>query len=170
MKRLVLALALLLAWPGPAGAAPLCLLNCSCSVAATPLTFGGYDPLDTGPADATTQVTVTCQITNLLGLIGLQVQLDYSLALNGGASGDAAARTMSGGGEQLGYRLYLDPARTQQWGDGTNGTTTITGSHVLLTTNPQPVSTTYTAYGRIPARQGVGAGSFVDVVTVTLTY
>lgn len=161
-------LIVLLLWPArPAPALTLCLTNCSCTVSATPLSFGAYDPLSPGVVDGTSQVTVTCNINSILGLLGAQVQLNYELSLGGGTSGDPSARAMS---SALAYRLYLDAARTVPWGDGSNGTSTITGSAIMVTLNPQPVSTTYTVYGRIPARQAVPVGSYVDAITVTLTY
>lgn len=163
----VVALALTVAASAPAGALTLCLGNCNCSVATTPLMFGSYDPTSPAVVDSTAVVTVTCRISSLLGLLGLQVQVNYDLALNGGASGNPAARAMS---STLGYGLYLDPARTIPWGDGSNGTSTISGSHILLTTMLQPVVTSYTVYGRLPAGQAAPAGAYGDAVTVTLTY
>jgi spore coat protein U-like protein len=170
MRRAVLALLLLPATAEPAAALTLCLANCSCSLSASTLGFGAYDTLSATAVTGTTQVAVTCQITNLLGLVGLQVQVDYSLALGGGGTGNPAARSMTGGVGTLGYGLYLDAARTQVWGDGSNGTFTLTGSQILLTTTPQPVTTTYTVYGRLPARQTAVAGGFADTIAVTLSY
>ena len=169
MPAILALLVTLLLWPArPAPALTLCLTNCSCTVSATPLVFGAYDPLSPGVVDGTSQVTVTCNVNSILGLLGAQVQVNYELALGGGTSGDPSARAMS---SALHYRLYLDAARTVPWGDGSNGTGTITGSHIMIAVlNPQPASTTYTVYGRVPARQVVPVGSYVDAITVTLTY
>lgn len=165
--RALAAAAVLVLVPLPASALPLCLGNCNCSVSATPMNFGVYDPLGAGAVLTTSQVTVTCQVTNTLGIIGAQVQVNYEVGLSGGASGNPAARSMT---SALGYGLYLDAARTIPWGDGSNGSEVIRGSYVLLTTPPQTLSTTYTVYGRLPARQAAMVGAYTDAIAVTLTY
>ena len=71
-------------------------------------------------------------------------------------------RQMTDGGSQyLNYNLYTDSTLASVWGNtiGTGAAVTATGSAV-----------TTTVYGEIDIGQSVGAASFSDSVTVTLTY
>ena len=71
-------------------------------------------------------------------------------------------RQMTDGGSQsLNYNLYTDSTLASVWGNtiGTGAAVTATGSAV-----------TTTVYGEIDFGQSVGAASFSDSVTVTLTY
>ena len=67
---------------------------------------------------------------------------------------------MSGGSATLNYQLYSDAARTTVWGDDTYGNSVSTsGTDVDLS-----------VYGRIPGQQNVPAGSYSDVLTITISY
>jgi spore coat protein U-like protein len=67
---------------------------------------------------------------------------------------------MSRGTDLLRYRLYADPSRQVPWGNGTAAPArTASGPDADLT-----------VYGRIPAGQNVGAGTYSDVVTVQLSF
>ncbi|MGI9387260.1 MAG: Csu type fimbrial protein, partial [Methyloligellaceae bacterium] len=83
----------------------------SCTIAATDLNFGAYDPFAAGPLNATSTVTVTC--TNLT---------PYDVGLDGGG-GTVAARRMLNGASPLNYQLYSEGTFTTIWGD-TIGTDT----------------------------------------------
>lgn len=50
------------------------------------------------------------------------------------------------------------------WGDGSGGTATVSGALAL------PGAIDHTVYGRLPARQNVGAGAYTDTLTVTLNF
>jgi len=63
--------------------------------------------------------------------------------------------------EELLYQVYSDSAGGTVWGN-----TAGTGKAITADGTAQA----FTAYGRIPKNQTVGAGSFSDSVTVTLTY
>ncbi|MBI2358339.1 MAG: spore coat protein U domain-containing protein, partial [Deltaproteobacteria bacterium] len=72
-------------------------------------------------------------------------------------------RRMFMGAESLTYNLYLDGSYATVWGDGTSGTSFIT--------NNNPVGTQdYTLYARTPLGQDVSAGTYTDVVTVTVEF
>jgi len=49
------------------------------------------------------------------------------------------------------------------WGDGTSGTVTLSGVGTGITANT-------TVYGRIPARQNVRVGHYVDNIVVTVNF
>jgi spore coat protein U-like protein len=125
-----------------------------CGVAATPLAFGNYSATNTSPTDATAVVTALCT-----------AGVSYTLAMDGGlgSGGTVTSRVLTNGLNTLNYTVYSNAGRTTIWGDGTNSTSTVSGTAGLL---PQ----TYTAYGRISAGQQSAAGVYLDAITVTLTY
>lgn len=116
-------------------------VTASCSVIATDLAFGAYDPVVL--KDSTSTITVTCTNTT-----------PYSVDV--GAT--PATRTMSGpGGATLNYGMYNDAPRTVPFGvTGAVGT---------------GLGQVYNVYGRIPAGQfGATPGAYSAVVNVTVTY
>lgn len=140
--------------------------TCTVTVsAATPLTFGNYDPAATTPKENTTIITVVGKVS---GLIALLVTVSYTISLDAGSTGSIANRQMTGpvSGTPLGYNLYTDNARTAVWGlNSVADNYNITAS-VLGTT----VTRNYTVYGRIPAGQYVAPGPYTSTITVTVTY
>lgn len=143
--RQALMLALLLA-PGFAQAA--------CSVNPTPVTFGIYSPFNVAPTDTAGTLRVSCDT----------VTVGYTVLLSAGSAGSYSPRGLSGGGYTLFYNLYADALRTVVWGDGSGGTTTVSGAFAL------PGAIDHTVYGRVPARQNVGAGAYTDTITVTINF
>ncbi len=165
MKHLLAGLCLMLGSAClPQSAWSSCLLTlCTCSVSATSVSFGVYDPFDSNPTDTSGTITVSCT-----GLV-LSVLVSYDILLNKGihASG-FLPRQMASGVNTLDYNLYTDSARTIVWGDGTGGTSFVTDGYTLgLFT----VHRNYTVYGRIPAGQtSVHTGDYSDTITVTVNY
>jgi spore coat protein U-like protein len=71
---------------------------------------------------------------------------------------------MTSGANLLNYNLYTTTARTTVWGNGTAGTGVLAGTGTGIV---QAV----TVYGRVASGQtSVPAGSYVDTVSVTVTY
>lgn len=138
------------------------LAAADCAVTASSFSFGNYNPLDALPRDSTSTINVQC---SLIGLLSLTVT--YELSLSTGSSASYGLRTLVGPGDPLGYQLYADAARLLIWGDGTAGTVTITDGYLL---GLGTVSRNYPVYGRLPAGQQVGAGTFTDSITVTLEF
>ena len=135
----------LLATAAPAAAA-------SCSVSPQALTLGSYDPFATAPQDAVTGIAITCD-----------VETSVVIAIGPG-NGDYGARTMTGGAQALLYNLYIDPAHSRVWGDGTNGSSTVSSTAVAT-------STAIPVYARAPARQTqLKPGSYSDILWVSITY
>lgn len=144
---------------GPAQAACNVLELCSCTTSASGISFGSYDPLSSSPVDSTGTVTVDCTFAVALGGT-------YTISLSTGGSGSYAARWLSLAGGHLNYNLYTTNARSTIWGNGT-GSQTVTGAPLSgLFSNSQ----IFTVYGRIPGAQNVPAGSYNDMITVTVTY
>ena len=123
--------------------------HAACNLNVQGVIFGSYDVFNMQSVESTGNVAVTCDVST-----------PYSIALTQG-SGSFASRALTSGANTLAYNLYADPARTSVWGDGTAGTVTVSGS---------AASANHTVYGRIPARQNVFAGSYSDLITVTLTF
>ena len=138
-----------------------------CSVTASGVAFGTYDPsLDT-PDDSTGSIVVTCTYTGPGG----SDTANYTVTLSTGTSGSFAPRKLAAGASPLGYNLFRDAARTQVWGNASSGTTIITGS---LKVGPgvgnQTRSATHVIYGRIPQLQDADTGDYSDLIQVTLTF
>ncbi len=133
-----------------------------CTVDAAATAFGLYDSLSSSNDDTLGTITVRCT-----GNIGDPV--NYNLALNAGQNGTFSNRVMDAGSSQLSYNLYIDAGRTNLWGDGTSGTSTLSGSYNLSSTSD---THTFTVYARAYGGQNTAAMSpgYTDTVMITLTY
>lgn len=132
----------------------------TCSLAATAVAFGNYNAVLALPSDSSGTLTVTCQ-SGLLELVS------YSITLSPGNSGNAAARRLQSGANQLTYNLYTDILRSNYWGSGAQSLS----SNLLITTLLTPFVANHPVYGRIPAGQsGAAAGSYSDVIQATITF
>ena len=169
MKRTVLAVAMimLLAAAGAYAANPATAsfdvtanVAKNCTIMATPISFGSYDPVSanaTSPLDATGTLTLSCT----KGVI-------YSIALDGGLNGakvTGVTRAMLGtsSGDYLGYELYQDNVHTIVWGNAAG--TYPTG------TSASKAGKDFIVYGRIPGGQDVGVDtSYKDTINVTVNY
>ncbi len=145
LRPLLAGLALLF-WALPAAS--------QCSVSASSVAYGSYDPLAALPVDSVGTVTVSCALS-----------LGYNIALSTGGAGSFSPRKLSNGPDTLNYNLYTDPTYLTIWGDGSGGTATVSGAIGLLLL---PIN--HTVYGRIPGGQNAAAGSYSDTITVTVTY
>jgi spore coat protein U-like protein len=124
----------------------------SCTVSATPLNFGSSTLLSN--VDTTATISVTCGSGS-----------SYSVTLGDGqhsvGSSGSGLRMMASSSGTIEYQLYSDSSR----GTGTAwfGSTAVPGTG---TGSVQPI----TVYGRVPASPGAAAGSYTDVVQITVTY
>ena len=125
----------------------------NCTIGATNLSFGTAGVIG-GGINASSSLSVTCTNNDA-----------WRISLNGGGSGNVAARVMqrTGGGGSVSYQLYTDSARSQAWGDGTGGTTRATGTGTGL-------AQTVNVYGRVPAQTTPMPGSYNDTVTATIEF
>ncbi|WP_395317538.1 spore coat protein U domain-containing protein [Variovorax sp. UC74_104] len=131
----------------------------SCIVTADPLNFGSVAGLPGGAnIDKASTINVTCTTPT-----------SYTVALtpSNNVSNGAGAMTPTGGvpgnTDTVAYQLYRNPGRTNAWGNVTgNNTVAGTGNGQV-----QPL----TLYGRVlGASANVRPDSYLDVVTVTVTY
>ncbi len=126
----------------------------SCTISASAVSFGTYNPLTPTPLDITGTLTYQCDFIVL-----------PSVSLTTGSSATYAARTMLSGTDTLSYNLYQDAVHLLVWGDGTGGTLTYTALVSVLNV-PVPV----TVYARVPAQQNAPAGAYGDTIVVTIHF
>jgi spore coat protein U-like protein len=135
------------------------------------------------PFEANATVTNNCNITatnvafastgllsNALSAAGaLSVQCTngdaYRISLDGGSSTNVGARTMqrSGGGGAVGYQLYLDSQDKTAWGDGSAGTTMVTGTG-------SGAAQIIPVYGVVPVQGTPAPGTYSDTITATISF
>src|SRR5438445_7074897 len=78
------------------------VITSACSVTASALTFGAYNPTSGSPLDGTSSISVYCTVGSA-----------YTVALDIGTGGGAyTARSIANGGNVLDYNLYTTSART----------------------------------------------------------
>jgi len=136
-------------------------LGLSCTVSATGVTFGVYDPTNPSPVTSTSTIHTTCSV--LLVSVGAQI----NISMNKGSSGSYANRTMTSGLNTLSYNVYQDPAHTIIWGDGTASTAIMTESGLIAVLG---TSYNHTVYGQMPAGQYVPSGIYNDTIIITVEY
>jgi spore coat protein U-like protein len=130
-----------------------------CQITLSTLNFGSYDPLETSPVDSIGNLTYFCS----------QPVPIVTITIDRGGAGNVHNRRMVNSGGQhadaLHYNVYLDAAQTTIWGDGTQG------SQIWSAPNPA-VRTRIDVpiYGRVPAGQNVGVGSYGDTLMITINY
>jgi spore coat protein U-like protein len=135
------------------------LANCLASAPA--LNFTNYTPAS-GNATGSTTVAVRCTKNTA-----------FTVALNKGSTtgGTLTQRLLSdGSGNTLQYNLYKDAALTTIFGDGTGTTQTAAGTGAgMAIASAQSI----TVYGSLPdnaTNQAQPAGSYSDLITVTVSY
>jgi spore coat protein U-like protein len=131
----------------------------SCTIGASNLDFGTYDPIVTNATTAktgTSTVTITCT-KGALAKIGLD-------------KGVRSNRTMINGSSTLNYELYKSDAAT-----GTTCTTTAWGNTAGTDTldpaaAPSKAARDFKVCGQIAAGQDVPSGSYADTVAATVNF
>jgi spore coat protein U-like protein len=159
MRQLVLCLCLSLLAGRPAAAA----VTFTCTVSASSLAFGVYPANSAAPVTATGTFMVTCTATG-----SGSATVSGTLSLSTGSSGNFATRTLLSGTNVLDYNIYVTPAYSQIFGDGTAGTYQLSESGTV--TAGQVYQVGGALYGLIPARQDVAPGSYLDTIVMTVVY
>lgn len=118
----------------------------------TDLDFGSASGVITSNIDQTSTIGMICT-----------GRTAWSLGLGDGQNAVNGVRRMRAGllGGTLDYALYRDPSRTLRW-----GTTANVDTEAGVGTG---LAQSVTVYGRVPP-QSAAAGSYADVVVVTITY
>jgi spore coat protein U-like protein len=130
----------------------------TCLISASALSFQPY--VASGGAVAGTS-TISLRCTN--GAI-------YAVGLSAGSTAGTtmAQRLLAGGTNTLQYNLYTSNAYTSVWGDGSNGSSVVSGYSTGFAT---PIS--LTIYGQVPdsaANKLAPAGTYTDTILVVLDY
>ena len=126
-----------------------------CTITATGVNFGTYDVVAAAPVDSTGRITFLCDLLTSA----------VSIFLDRGGASTFAGRRMLKGSEPLLYNLFIDPARSSIWGDGTEGTSTYVNSNPVMN-----IDVIVPIFGRIPARQDVSAGRYTSTVTAIINF
>lgn len=147
-KRIFCLLGSLLLLSGTGSAA----LAASCTVSTTSINFGNYDVFSNTAASTTGTVTVLCSPAGS----------PYTIELNSGLHGTINQRylALAGGTDSMPYGVFTDPVFSTNWGDGTGNSVTVSG------TSPDPNQ----IYAQISAGQDVSAGSYTDMITVSVSF
>jgi spore coat protein U-like protein len=128
----------------------------ACTLSASGVNFGVYNPAASSATYADGLVTLQCSAN--------EAGKPFTIALTAGG-GSYSNRSMASGGLSLAYQLYLDAAHSQIWGDGSGGSGLIQG-----TIPRQPRQTNYPVYGRIAPGLTAAPGVYTDLIVVTLSY
>ena len=132
------------------------LLAQTCTVSTSPMAFGSIEATSGPAVDSAGSVNVNCD-----------APAAYAIRMDAGihSGGQFVARGMSRieGFETMQYNLYRDAARTLIWGDGSGGSSMVTGN------NPG-TSQSIPLYGRIYSGQNLPPGEYSDIVTVTVDW
>lgn len=133
-------------------------ISAACSVSASTLSFGTYNPVLAAVLDATTNVNVTCTSGS-----AYNVGLDAGLGVGATVANRLMTR-ISGGSDTIAYTLYQDSGHTTVWGN-TVASNTIAGSG-------SGSAQALTVYGRIFSSNAttIPPASYSDTITVTVTY
>jgi len=147
------------------------LARLTCDAADVTLNYGSYDVLAGTALDGAGTITVTCTKSGINA--NQDGTVSYSVALTPLSPRQLAPPS---GPDRLSHQFYTDSARTQPWGDGTGGTSVITGS-LFVPKDRTKVDGPMNFYGRItPAGQDVSAASpgpppttYKQTFTITVT-
>ncbi|MBL4775452.1 MAG: spore coat protein U domain-containing protein [Mariprofundus sp.] len=119
----------------------------TCTVSTTSTNFGIY--WGDVPLTSTGSIGVSCAPT----VGNVQVLLDAGQH----TLGSFVIRKMQFGNSTLNYNLYISPSHTTVWGDGTDGSVIQQGQSFIV-------------YGYMPAYQVVAAGTYTDLILVTIVW
>ena len=129
----------------------------NCVIDAPDLNLGTFDGTNNLTANSTISVRCTSGTT-------------FNVDLSTGSSGSYAGRTLANGADTLNYNLYTTSGYTTVWGDGTGTTSRGSGTGAgMAVGNAQSLI----VYGRLLASANtnpVGAGTYTDSITATITY
>ncbi len=137
----------------------------TCSVTAAVLSFGQYNGLASAPNLSPGVVRVSC--TKDPAAVTETVTL--TLQLLPSPPGTAGSRKLDLGGSSLSFDMFVDVLRTRPWGDGSAGTSTISGVLVLTAVNTAAVIE-FPVYGRIPTGLPSPVGSYSGQFAILLIY
>ncbi len=126
-----------------------------CHVAASAVRFGRYNPFSPVDARSAGQVVYACTAPTPI-----------TIAFDWGRGRSYQKRQMSNGVATLTYNLFLDPAATMVWGDGSGGSQVYRAFAAR-----RNAEVAVPVYGRIVARQTAAPlGAYGDTLLVTIMF
>lgn len=125
----------------------------ACNLTVQAVSLGNYDFMDRQPLDSVGHVIVACDAAT-----------SYRVSLSPG-NGSYASRVLTSGGHQLVYNLYSDVNHLSVWGDGSGGTSSVSGSTAGSGSGDDKI-----IYASVPAGQNPYVGVYSDAVVVTLEF
>ncbi|NUU03509.1 Csu type fimbrial protein [Herbaspirillum robiniae] len=128
------------------------VVTAQCVVQSAAIPFGTYS---SSAIQQNAQIGVTCSN-------GTSYTISLDAGTGSGANTTARKLATTDGSSTLNYALYQDSARTKTWGNA-NGTDTLSGVG-------NGAAQSIPVYGYIPAGQATRAGTYSDVVAITLSY
>lgn len=131
----------------------------SCTVSATAVPFGVYNPMSLSVLNGSGTVTLTCSVLSLLS--------SWTIYLSTGNSTSFASRLLKSGTNSLTYNLFTTASHTTVWGDGTAGTGYVSDTELISIGN---TTFNYPVYGQLAAMQDKPPGIYADSITVTVNY
>ena len=151
----------------PANIAVSATVSLTCTITATPLAFGDYDPIGvnaTADKTGTGSVTVACA----KGAATLTIGMNYGTHVSGTTQRQMVGPTAT---DLLSYNLFQPTSTTP--GAACPGTIawTMTAPGLLtLEKAPSKNGRTYNVCGTIPMGQDASAGAYTDTVIATLNF
>jgi spore coat protein U-like protein len=142
----------------------------TCDIIVPAVSFGSVTPSEAVAAQLSVfTLTVTCSRTTEIRprSVTLQRPIEILLQLEGLPA--RTERFMLGATGQAHYTLYLDPAQTQSWGDGSDNTQAISDT-LQLAPDQRTTTRVYSLYGRVDVDPRLAAGHYTGAVTVNLRY
>jgi spore coat protein U-like protein len=130
----------------------------NCTVDVNLLAFGTFSG---SRIDTTNRITLTCN--------GTGNNNAYSVALSEGGSNTFLDRVMFNGLNELHYNLYTDAAHTLIWGNA-RGQTVVDVGDFDFRFNIGDLTQTLTVYGQVPAQAVPAAGTYTDLILVTVIF
>jgi spore coat protein U-like protein len=128
-------------------------LTATCTInSAGALNFGPSVGILNANVDQSSAIQVTCSNST-----------PYTIGLDAGQGSGAtvATRKLTGGSVTINYTLYSDSSHSVVWGNGPSDLVSGTGNGT---------SQSYTVFGRIPTQTTPAPGTYVDTITVTVSY
>lgn len=129
-------------------------VTAQCSIESVNALNFGTQSLISGPLDNAASFELKCTQSTPFTL---------GLDAGGGVGAVGTARKMTGAasGQTIAYELYMDQARTRDWGNG--------GAQSLAGTG-NGESQRFTVYARVPEQAAAPPDSYSDSVTLSVTY
>lgn len=129
-----------------------------CFVETKAIVFPQYDVYSVKALEAEGAISYKCT-SDQVG-----ITTTFRITIEPSPDGTFVHRMMRGG-EALLYDLFIDPARTMIWGNGSKGTLAYVGACCAV-----GKYTTAGIYARIPPGQDVSAGRYSDTLLVTFEF